>query len=291
MQLEEFLIVGSGVFGASTTLWLIRNVQGCRVILVEKDDIPSQSAASTDLNRIIRTEYEDLTHMRLALKAQQAWRDDSFYSSYFHSAEMVMLDKTDSPRKIIEMFRALGVEPNARMISKCEIKHRHRGLLDEMAFYEADEAYVNPDSGWVEASNALKHVLRAATEAGVEFKRATVKKLLFNKEGDCTGVKCIDGEIITATHIVLAAGVNSIELLADSALERSDFRVENRILGAAVVKCVAKLREEQHRRFDALPISVHDVGDIFGNHVLFEECKVTKEGLINIFRRGSAANS
>jgi FAD dependent oxidoreductase len=65
MQLNVFLIVGSGVFGASTTYRLVKTLRKCRVILIEKSSWAKQCGASIDVNKIIRVEYEDPVYLRL----------------------------------------------------------------------------------------------------------------------------------------------------------------------------------------------------------------------------------
>ena len=70
MEIKIFLIIGSGVFGASTALYLIRALLNCRVLLVDKDSLLSKSVASHDVNKIIRTEYKDLVYLKLILKVR-----------------------------------------------------------------------------------------------------------------------------------------------------------------------------------------------------------------------------
>ena len=71
MQIQSILIIGSGVFGASTALYLIKALPRCRILLVDKATFPSKWAASEDVNKIIRTEYEDFACLKLALKARR----------------------------------------------------------------------------------------------------------------------------------------------------------------------------------------------------------------------------
>jgi glycine/D-amino acid oxidase-like deaminating enzyme len=71
MQIKSILIAGSGVFGASTALYMIRALPTWRIRLVDKDDFPSKSAASQDVNKIICTVFEDALYLKLALKARR----------------------------------------------------------------------------------------------------------------------------------------------------------------------------------------------------------------------------
>lgn len=269
MEIKVFLIVGSGVFGASTALCLIKTAPDHRVILIDRKTFPDKSAASSDLNKIIRTEYDDPVYMRLALEAQKSWREDPLYVSFFHEATLVSLGNPDISRRIIKRYGEWGVEPEACMISVAEMKQRYKGLLDQTSLHSEREVYVNPRSGWANASLALADVVACAVQAGVEAVEATVTQILFDLAGNCTGVRTADGKDYIASDVILAAGIGIIELLANSVPDRSDFRVEGRLMGAAVVSAVAAPLPEQRVQLSSLPIFVHDVGEIFGLAPLF----------------------
>jgi sarcosine oxidase/L-pipecolate oxidase len=63
---SRILIVGAGVFGLSTALELAR--QGyTNVKVIDREAVPSPYSAGTDLNKIVRAEYEDPFYTELAL--------------------------------------------------------------------------------------------------------------------------------------------------------------------------------------------------------------------------------
>jgi glycine/D-amino acid oxidase-like deaminating enzyme len=78
MSSPSYLIVGSGVFGASTALSLIRKYPDARITLIDRDayDAPARVAASWDWNKVVRADYRDIVYTRLALEAQHLWRTD-----------------------------------------------------------------------------------------------------------------------------------------------------------------------------------------------------------------------
>ncbi|KAF2458503.1 sarcosine oxidase-like protein [Lineolata rhizophorae] len=64
----SYLIVGSGVFGASTAYHLITRYPD----------------ASITLNKVVRADYGDIFYMRLGLAALDAWRNDLLLSPFYH---------------------------------------------------------------------------------------------------------------------------------------------------------------------------------------------------------------
>lgn len=80
------LIVGSGCFGVSTALHLLRDPdQKYSVTIVEKAAVlPAPDAASTDINKIVRSSYSDIWYTTLAREAITAWKSDDIYQSAYH---------------------------------------------------------------------------------------------------------------------------------------------------------------------------------------------------------------
>jgi sarcosine oxidase / L-pipecolate oxidase len=264
MQLKVFLIVGSGVFGASTAYHMAKTLRKCRIILIEKSSWAKQCGASIDVNKIIRVEYEDPVYLRLALRAQKAWREETPWSDFYHPAEKVTVGELDSQKRILARMHQLGVDTDASIISVDETKRRYPGFLEEMAFHDCQETYLNPDSGWAEATPALARVIEKAVHLGVELVQATVSRILFNDSGDCIGVLTEDGVTYNASSTIIATGADTAKLLADSAPNSEAFRVENRLMGSGCVEAVVKLNPAQREEFANLPIIVHDVGDVYG---------------------------
>jgi len=94
-------------------------------------------------------------YLRLALLAQKVWREESPWSEFFHPAEKVTVGELDSQKRILARMHQLGIDTDASIISVDETKRRYPGILEEMAFHDCQETYLNPDSGWAEATPAL----------------------------------------------------------------------------------------------------------------------------------------
>jgi sarcosine oxidase/L-pipecolate oxidase len=74
---SPILIVGSGTFGISTAYHLAK--RGYKnITCIDKRSSPSKDSAGNDLNKIIRTEYDEPLYAQMALEAFKAWRDPLF---------------------------------------------------------------------------------------------------------------------------------------------------------------------------------------------------------------------
>ena len=88
----SYLIVGAGIFGAATALHLKRSHPDAAVTLLDRTAFPNPSSASFDLNKIVRSDYHDIFYMKLALEAQELWRNDSLYKPYYHETGMLFAE-------------------------------------------------------------------------------------------------------------------------------------------------------------------------------------------------------
>lgn len=67
--LASYIIVGAGVFGASTALSLSRQDPAPTVILIDRTPFPCLIAASHDINKMVRSDYSDIFYCKLGLQA------------------------------------------------------------------------------------------------------------------------------------------------------------------------------------------------------------------------------
>lgn len=77
----EILVVGAGCFGLSTAYHLLQ--RGYAVTVVDRaTQLPAPDAASSDINRIIRSSYHDPDFARLAKEAIQEWKSGDWDNAY-----------------------------------------------------------------------------------------------------------------------------------------------------------------------------------------------------------------
>jgi len=260
----DYLIIGAGVFGASTALHLCQQEPSASIVLIDQTSFPCPMGASHDINKIIRADYSDRFYCGLAIKAQQAWRTDPIYKTYYHQTGMVVVDDTGLGGRVIENFKQLGEHYEAEIFGPEDLKRRFGGIYIDTDLRGVEEIFWNPLSGWAEAASALKRVIEVAVESGVKYVAASVTRLIFDDRRVCIGVKAADGTEIHASKVILCTGAGTAKLIADSAPDWPDLWVEDRIIAAGVCTAAIKLTDEQIRKFNDVPVLVHEVGNVLG---------------------------
>lgn len=184
-----YLIVGSGVFGASTAYHLSKTHPEASIALIDHSEFyPCELAASHDFNKIVRADYGNAFYCKLALEARDAWANEEMYKLYFHQSGMVVLDDTGLGKKIINNYENLKAHSESVIVGVDEMKVRYDGLFKNADYTGVDEIFINPLSGWVEATTAVRNVIKAAIDNRVKYIRGDVEKLLFDRSGACIGV-------------------------------------------------------------------------------------------------------
>jgi sarcosine oxidase / L-pipecolate oxidase len=107
---EHILIVGAGIFGASTAYHLTHPTshsftQGLevsipRVTLLDRSPLGAGIGASEDINKIIRADYSQKFYMDLGYEAIDAWKSLSnpggILEGLYHQTGWVVLDNEQS---------------------------------------------------------------------------------------------------------------------------------------------------------------------------------------------------
>ncbi|CAD6914436.1 unnamed protein product [Tilletia controversa] len=103
--MASFLIIGAGVFGASTALHLKKHLPNATVTILERSSsernnndaqeagphpAPASDAASSDLNKIIRADYADEHFRRLGVDAIAHWRTDERLRPFYHEVGLLL---------------------------------------------------------------------------------------------------------------------------------------------------------------------------------------------------------
>ncbi|GKT95029.1 FAD dependent oxidoreductase [Colletotrichum tofieldiae] len=216
------IIVGAGVFGLGLSHELTHVRGYTNVTVLDRYLPPVPDGSSVDVSRIVRTEYGDPLYARLAKEALNGWRNE--YAPYYHECGFVLLTSMDD------------TPYTAKVRTERQIQHATgRSLAQDFCAGEADKAIKqlypavqanisglaamhNPEGGWANAGAAIQALARAASQAGVSFvagRRGTVTGLKY----DCTGkrvvgVKLLEGQEMSAAHVVLATGAWTNSLVA-----------------------------------------------------------------------------
>jgi sarcosine oxidase/L-pipecolate oxidase len=260
---RSYLIVGAGVFGASTALHLKRSKPQARVTLIDRL-LPNPAAASSDLSKIIRADYADIFYMELALEAQLAWQNDPLYQRHFHRTGMVFAENLGKGPAFLRNYASLGASTEGRLMSVDEARTKFPTLANGN-WQGVKMAYYNPASGWGDAEPALKAVVDAAIAEGVQFHTGTVEKLLLRRSRpnlgkpaqtalQCIGVRLHGGVEIQANHILLSTGASTARLLADSAPTEPSFQAAGRLVAAAALSCTVRVDPADWHLYREAPV-------------------------------------
>ena len=101
---DAIVIVGAGVFGLTTALDLRR--RGYKNITVlDRMTPPVPDGSSSDISRIIRSDYSDPFYAALAKEALQAWRNGPF-APFYHNSSFVLTTESQ-PDAYLEKLKGV----------------------------------------------------------------------------------------------------------------------------------------------------------------------------------------
>ncbi len=158
------------------------------------------------------------------------------------------------------------------MIEPEEAKSRLGGIFRDADWTDVSKCTWSPQAGWADAEQALRSVIQAAVNLGVEYITATVSMVTFNDFGDCVGVLTGDGEYLQADRTILCTGAYTAQLLADSAPHRNELQVNGRMVAAAACMGLYKMPEDQVSKFANAPVVVFPESGYPGNFAGYLLC-------------------
>lgn len=258
METEQpsYLIVGAGIFGASTALHLKAAEPKAHVTLLDRTPYPYPYGSSWDSSRIIQDYYVDKFHMRLANEAQQQWRNGDRWKSFYHESGVFIADHTSFGRNVIQNYQDLNIDHKSEMISLEEVRKRWNGVYKDVNLHGVGKLFWNAGCGWANASGALTHMIEAAIASGVTYKVGEMTTLLLDDNQSCHGVRLADESELRADYIVLCTGAHTAKILADSAPQWEELQIKERLLVCGIVTAYARVPSHQMERFNAMPVYV-----------------------------------
>lgn len=260
----SYLIVGAGIFGASTALHLKAAEPESRVTLLDRTPYPCPYGASFDLNKIVRDYYTDKFYMRLANEAQQQWRNGDMWKSFYHETGLFVADDTGMGQKIIQNYKDLDMSHSSEMISPEEVGKRWNEVYKGADLNGVEEIFWNAGCGWADAAGALQRTIKTAVESGVVYKEGEMASLLLDDNKTCQGVRLKDESKLMSDQTLLCTGAHTAKLLADSAPQWEDLQMHDRMIATGVVAAYVRLTSQQMESFKAMPIYVGVMPDVKG---------------------------
>jgi glycine/D-amino acid oxidase-like deaminating enzyme len=260
MASESYLIVGAGVFGVSTAYELISKYPRASVTIVDRDywDADSRVAASWDWNKVVRADYDDIIYCKLALEAQDIFKNDPLYQPYFHQSGIYWICRSDYAGEVIDNYKKLGRKADLRAVPVAEARKLYGGLFDDADYTGVKDVLVNRSSGWANAGDSLRAVTKRSIELGVKYIVAEIESLQFDKEGACTGIKTARGNVHSASKVILCTGAFTAQLLEQAARAsgKQSISAGDRIVAGGITTGMTTLTEESYPRFSEMPVGV-----------------------------------
>ncbi|KAK0653130.1 sarcosine oxidase-like protein [Cercophora newfieldiana] len=283
---DAYVIVGAGVFGSSIALHLIREYPSAHIVLIDRAPFPSQVGASWDWNKVIRADYTNPLYVRLALEAMEHWRADPLYEPFYHQSGLAWVDNKDLARTIVDNYDKLGASEKTRLITPDEARGLWGGVHSDANYYDSTEVFLNESSGWADAAKTLTKVIETAVAAGVKYVVAEAKEIVFDEQGSTVGIRTAKGELLSASHVILATGATTAKLLADSAPQRKEMQADGRVIAAAICEGMVTLSDEDAAYFRQGPCFLCELGYTQGGSM-----PPTSDNQLKIYRDQSFTNT
>ncbi|EGO00698.1 hypothetical protein SERLA73DRAFT_50792 [Serpula lacrymans var. lacrymans S7.3] len=214
---RKVLIVGAGCFGISTAYHLLKRGYGDVTIIDRSVVLPAPDAASTDMNKVVRSSYSDIFYSKLAQEAIRAWKNEEDWGTTYHESGVVVLDPPAAVGEgPIESYADMSFDNDV------EIGARVRRLEDSTAVRSVFPSsvassgrlaplsdatgYLASDGGWAEAAQGVSLMTSRVVALGGRVVPGKTAEGLVREDGATKGVRCTDGSLFYADLVVLAAG-------------------------------------------------------------------------------------
>lgn len=259
----EVVIVGAGIFGLSTAYHLAQRTSNpSTIVVLDRAPPPSQSAASTDLNKIVRADYSNPLYMELGLEAIQAWKENPLFrdAGIYHQTGWIMCDEqgSDLGQRIQQNFQKTGFDPMQELCEN-DVRQDWGGLLKDTDLTPFGSYYFNPLAGWANAGRAMEILASETQRMGVRYIVGEAERLVLG-ENSVKGVETKSGDVLTAGKVLLCTGAWTSELMTsteDKLKIPSKDRIEAQMIAAGVCVAHVQLSEEEQTQYDQLPVYVY----------------------------------
>ncbi|KZV84125.1 FAD dependent oxidoreductase [Exidia glandulosa HHB12029] len=249
----NIVIVGAGCFGLSTAYHLQQRGYTNITLLERASSHPAPDAASTDINKIVRSAYSDNFYCDFAREAIELWKDSKVWGDCYKesgvlvlAADVNFLGHTNVP---LANERAAGA-PIRELRSGAEIAAAFPASA-KAAAPEGRSGYFNPEGGWADAQGSIRRLAEIVVGAGAKLLTGhEVIGLSYDAFGGASGVRVRGkAEPIEADTVIVASGAWTVSSFADPEL-----RLNGRMVATGQSMITIRLSPEEAERYKDIPV-------------------------------------
>ncbi|KAK1983777.1 FAD dependent oxidoreductase [Colletotrichum cereale] len=224
-KVSSIVIIGAGTFGISTAYHLAKRGY-TNIRCLDRHPLPSLDSAGHDLNKIIRTEYEEPLYTALALEALDAWRQPE-WNGIFHETGRIVTTLGDPLaekhlRESYENLTKAGQAGGLELVDGKEQIAKHVPQLRNANGIENWKGLWNSQGGWAHAKKSLEKWGQQALDMGVKFVSGpggTMTGLSLDGSGNLVGIQVASGGVVRADRYILCTGAASPAVLPELSRE------------------------------------------------------------------------
>ncbi|KAJ8475385.1 hypothetical protein ONZ45_g15631 [Pleurotus djamor] len=251
---DKILIIGAGCFGLSTAYHLLQRGFTDVTVLDKAETLPAEDAASNDLNKVVRSSYDDIFYAKLAKDAIGMWKDTSVWGDSYHESGVLVLGiATDK-----DAYASRSYHNDVSIGSRVEVVEngdeiRNKGIFPpsvRTGDFDQFAGYLNRDCGWAYAGQAVSFLIDKIRQLnGKILSGKAVRTILRNsKEGRATGVECQDGSVYDdAALVVIATG-------AWTASAFPQLRLQDKLKATGQCLATIQLTEDEAQTYRECPV-------------------------------------
>jgi len=212
---RSILIVGAGEFGLTAALELQR--RDWSVTVIDPGPVPRDTAASTDISKVVRMDYgADEQHTVLGEAAIAGWHlwNKQWGETLYHEDGFLVLasEPTQSGGFEYESFQKLNARGHKlERLDSAELRKRFPDWNSE----KFRDGYFNPRGGWAESGNVIARLVREVKASGVIVREGVAFGRLLESGSRITGIVTAAGETLSADAVLIAAGAWTPTLLPE----------------------------------------------------------------------------
>ncbi|KAH9067603.1 FAD dependent oxidoreductase [Lactarius vividus] len=210
---ESVIIVGAGCFGISTAYHLLQRGYTDVTVLDRSEELPAPDAASTDINKIVRTSYPDMFYTQLARDVIQEWNKSDEWGDCYRGCGVLVIGGADDDSEELYSSKAYANDVAAGVrtlrFSSGDAAVRSAVFPPDVRigpWLERASGYVNLDSGWALAARGVEKMMARVVALGGKVIGGKAVTGLVREDGRTTGVRLADGSSMSAQLVVIASG-------------------------------------------------------------------------------------